>query len=117
MVENSVASSHEEHHGHGSIVSYIVGFVLSVILTVASFCIVLLNTGLSKTVIITSLGVLAVIQIFVQVTFFLHVSAAPEQRSEVVSFLFSVFVALVICFGTLFVMYNVGHLMMSRPTI
>ncbi|CAI3946771.1 Heme/copper-type cytochrome/quinol oxidase [Commensalibacter communis] len=114
MVENHVVSSHGEDHGHGSIVSYIVGFILSVVLTLASFCIVLLKTGLSNGVIIIGLGVLAVIQIFVQVTFFLHVSAAPEQRSEVVSFLFSVFVALIICFGTLFVMHNVGHLMMSR---
>lgn len=115
-MENQAVSSHGESHGHGSIVSYIVGFILSVILTVASFWSVL-GHALSYSATIIALGVLAVLQIFVQVTFFLHVSAAPEQRTEVVSFLFSIFVALVICFGTLFVMYNVGHLMMSRPTI
>ncbi|MDI2113542.1 cytochrome o ubiquinol oxidase subunit IV [Commensalibacter nepenthis] len=113
MVENHAVSSHGEDHGHGSIVSYIVGFILSVILTVGSFWSVL-GHALSNSAVIIALGVLAVLQIFVQVTFFLHVSAAPEQRSEVVSFLFSVFVALVICFGTLFVMHNVGHLMMAR---
>ncbi|CAI3924136.1 MULTISPECIES: cytochrome o ubiquinol oxidase subunit IV [Commensalibacter] len=113
MVENHAVSSHGEDHGHGSIVSYIVGFILSVVLTVASFWIVLAH-ALSNSATVIALGVLAVIQIFVQVSFFLHVSAAPEQRSEVVSFLFSVFVALVICFGTLFVMHNVGHLMMAR---
>lgn len=115
-MENQAVSSHGEGHGHGSIVSYIVGFILSVILTLGSFWSAL-GGALSYSAVVISLGVLAVLQIFVQVTFFLHVSAAPEQRTEVVSFLFSVFVALVICFGTLFVMYNVGHLMMSRPTI
>ncbi|MDI2090037.1 cytochrome o ubiquinol oxidase subunit IV [Commensalibacter oyaizuii] len=113
MTENHAVSSHAGDHGHGSVTSYIIGFILSVLFTVASFAIVITHS-LSFSATTAALGVLAVLQIFVQVTFFLHVSAAPEKRSDLISFLFSIFVALVIVFGTLFVMHNVGHLMMAR---
>ncbi|MGL4685637.1 MAG: cytochrome o ubiquinol oxidase subunit IV [Commensalibacter sp.] len=99
--------------GHGTVTSYIVGFILSVVLTVAAFYIVM-NHSLSPEATGGVLGILAVIQIFVQVVFFLHVSAAPEKRWDLITLLSAAFVVIVICFGTLFVMSNASYHMMSR---
>lgn len=113
MTENQAVISQEKHYQHGNVVSYIVGFVLSVILTVIAFYIVI-SHSLSLMATGIALGILATLQIIVQSSLFLHVSLMPSKRVDLISFLFSVFVALVIVFGTLFVMHNVGHFMMSR---
>lgn len=99
--------------GHGSVASYIVGFVLSIIFTVIAFYVVM-EHALSTMAIAVSLGVLAALQVIVQSVFFLHVSIAPEKRVDLVSYAFSLLVAIVIIFGTLFVMHNASYNMMSR---
>ncbi len=111
MTENHTTAS--EGVGHGSVASYIVGYVLSIIFTVIAFYIVMEHT-LSTMATATTLGVLAALQVIVQSMFFLHVSIAPEKRVDLVSYTFSLFVAIVIVFGTLFVMHNASYNMMSR---
>lgn len=87
MTENHMTASHGGAK-HGSLISYIIGFVLSVILTIISFYVVI-NQGLSKTAIVMVLGLMAALQIFVQSAFFLHVSVAPEKRVDLISYAFS----------------------------
>lgn len=111
MTENHITA--HDGAGHGSVASYIVGFFLSIIFTVIAFYIVM-EHALSTAATAISLGVLAALQIFVQSAFFLHVSLSPEKRVDLVSYLFSLFVAIVIIFGTLFVMHNASYNMMSR---
>lgn len=111
MTENYTTASEEA--GHGSVASYIVGYVLSIILTVIAFYIVMEHM-FSTMATATTLGVLAALQIIVQSVFFLHVSVSPEKRVDLVSYAFSLFVAIVIVFGTLFVMHNASYNMMSR---
>lgn len=111
MTENHITASTEA--GHGSVASYIVGYVLSIVFTIIAFYMVMEHT-LSTAATAVSLGLLAVLQVAVQSIFFLHVSTAPEKRVDFISYIFFLFVAIVIIFGTLFVMHNASYNMMSR---
>ncbi|WP_244817857.1 cytochrome o ubiquinol oxidase subunit IV [Caballeronia sp. Lep1P3] len=92
---------------------YLVGFVLAVALTVASFWLV--ATGkVSGEQGIAVLAVLAAVQVIVHVVFFLHVNASKGQRWHALSFAYTILMSLVIIVGTVWVMHNVHMLMMAR---
>lgn len=63
---------HHEHHGHG-IKLPVIGFVLSIVLTLISLWSVM-NRVMSVTNLIALILILAVIQIFIQLFFFMHVT-------------------------------------------
>jgi len=108
----SAHSIHEEE-SHGSVGSYLVGFVLAVVLTAASFWLVL-HGGFARETALIGLGVLAVVQIVVHLVFFLHMNASSSQRWNVTAFSYTVLTVLILVIGTLWVMHNVGMNMMSR---
>jgi cytochrome o ubiquinol oxidase subunit IV len=110
-------SSHIEtsDHGesHGSLGSYIVGFVLSVILTAGAFGVVLMGWATGTNALYAIAG-LAFVQILVHLSFFLHMNMSSAQRWNVTAFAFTVLTAVVVIGGTLWVMHNVQMNMMSR---
>ncbi|MBV8626881.1 MAG: cytochrome o ubiquinol oxidase subunit IV [Paraburkholderia sp.] len=108
----SAHSIHEEE-SHGSVGSYLVGFVLAVVLTAASFWLVL-HGGFPRETALIGLGVLAVVQIVVHLVFFLHMNASSSQRWNVTAFSYTVLTVLILVIGTLWVMHNVAMNMMSR---
>jgi len=95
--------------GHGSVRSYVIGFVLSVVLTAAAF-----GLALGPTESIIAIAVLAFIQILVHLVFFLHMNTSSSQRWNLISLGFAVLVAVILIGGTLWVLHNVGAHMMSR---
>src|SRR6202051_82270 len=99
--------------GHGSVRSYVIGFILSVVLTVAAFGLVTQQV-MGATESIIAIAVLAFIQILVHLVFFLHMNTSSSQRWNVVAFGFTVMVAVIVIGGTLWVLHNVGAHMMSR---
>lgn len=66
---------------HGSLKSYIIGFVLSVILTVIPFVMVMSGTASYTTTLLTVVG-LAVVQIVVHLVYFLHMNTSSEETLE-----------------------------------
>ena len=108
----SAHSIHEEE-SHGSVGSYLAGFVLAVVLTAASFWLVL-HGGFPRETALIGLGVLAVVQIVVHLVFFLHMNASSSQRWNVTAFSYTVLTVLILVIGTLWVMHNVAMNMMSR---
>ena len=108
----SAHSIHEEE-SHGSFGGYLAGFVLAVVLTAASFWLVL-HGGFPRETALIGLGVLAVVQIVVHLVFFLHMNASSSQRWNVTAFSYTVLTVLILVIGTLWVMHNVGMNMMSR---
>ena len=100
-------------HGHGSLGGYVVGFVLSVLLTGAAFALVIGRVLPAQTAII-ALAVLAFVQIVVHLVYFLHVNLSRDQRWNVVAFGYTVLTALLLIIGTVWVMHNVSMHMMSR---
>ncbi|MGF6572933.1 cytochrome bo3 quinol oxidase subunit 4 [Paraburkholderia fungorum] len=107
--------SHNAHSGgsHGSFGSYMTGFVLSVILTVAAFALVLTGTLTGQDALYAISG-LALVQIVVHLVFFLHMNTSSEQRWNVTAFAFTALTAVIVIGGTLWVLHNVSMNMMSR---
>lgn len=90
---------------HGSYRSYLVGFGISVILTLISFGLVM-NGTLPKALILVCISVAALVQIFVQLSFFLHLNASSEQRWNLLALALTVLVTLLLVGGSLWIMHN-----------
>ena len=107
-----------DHAGasHGSLKSYVIGFVLSVILTVIPFWIVM-HPGLSHSVILTVILAFAVIQILVHLVCFLHMSSKSEQRWNTVAFAFTVLVVALVIGGSVWILNNANSNLMPLPDL
>jgi len=108
-----MAHSHSPVEAHGSFGGYAAGFVLSVILTAASFGLVMTGAMEPGTAMI-AIGVLALVQIIVHMVFFLHLNGSSGQGWNVLALAYTVLAAAFLVFGTIWVMHNVGMNMMSR---
>lgn len=108
----SHAREHAAHGGkHGSLKSYLIGFGLSIALTLLSFGCVM--TGLVPPQLIApALMLFCIAQVLVQLGFFLHMGLAPEQRENLmVAACALIFIAIVVI-GSLWVMHNANAMMM-----
>ena len=112
-----MAQSHLSHgHGdeaHGSVSGYVAGFILSVVLTAASFGLVL-GRMLPPHALLVSVAALAFVQIVVHLIYFLHMNGKSSQRWNVLAFSYTVLTAVILIVGTLWIMHNVSMNMMSR---
>jgi cytochrome o ubiquinol oxidase operon protein cyoD len=113
------AAHHGDHHDdhddvgpHSSMREYVIGFVLSVILTAIPFWLVMANVIEHRTTAVLVLGGFAVVQILVHMVYFLHMNGKVEGGWTMLSTLFTVvFVAIAIA-GTLWVMFHMNTNMM-----
>jgi len=99
---------------HGWNVSFkpqYLGFVLSLILVLASYRIVT-HYHLSSTALILTLFGLVILQALLQLVFFLHLGLESKPHWNLVTFLFTVLVVVVIVGGTLWIMYNLNYNLM-----
>jgi len=96
---------------HGSLKSYLFGFILSVILTVIPFAMVMSDTA-SHSLIIGTVVASAVIQIVVHLVFFLHMNTSSEERWNLVALLFTAVIIFIVVVGSLWIMYNLNVNMM-----
>jgi len=108
---------HDDHHGHddgphSTFSGYMIGFVLSIVLTAIPFWLVMNNVIADRTVAVLVLGAFAVVQILVHMVFFLHMNGKVEGGWTMLSTIFTiVFVAIAIA-GTLWVMFHMNTNMM-----
>ena len=68
-------------HAHGSLRSYLIGFALSLLLTLAAFGAVMLKL-IPHQLQLSAIVLCCVVQLVVQLVFFLHIGTAREQRSN-----------------------------------
>lgn len=110
MSRQATVGQYEE--AHGGAVSYTVGFVLSIILTLVAYLLVINQWASGWLLVIVILG-LGVLQLFVQLVFFLHLAAEKKPRWNLMVLLFMAVMLLVIVVGSLWIMnnlnYNMGH--------
>ena len=107
------SSSAADGGAHGTLGSYVAGFVLAVILTAGAFGVVL-RGGLDPATAIIVLAVLAFVQVVVHLVFFLHLNASAGEGWNLLSLAYTVLAAAFLIFGTIWVMHNVSMNMMSR---
>lgn len=92
---------------HASVKSYLIGFVLSIILTAIPFGLVMDQThGFSADTILAAILTLAVVQVFVHVVYFLHMDRSAEQRWNVLAFGFTVMILVAVVSGSVWIMHN-----------
>ncbi|MFD2615399.1 cytochrome o ubiquinol oxidase subunit IV [Paenibacillus gansuensis] len=101
---------HGHEHGHGTFKQYLVGFVLSIVLTIIPLLIVLndLLQGTAAIVVLIGTGAL---QFIVQLLFFMHLREEKKPRYNLMSLLFGLVILVTIVGGSMWIMlYNgVGH--------
>ena len=91
---------------------YLIGLVLAGVLTAASFW--ALQTGLIYgPAIPVALIALAVAQMGVHLVFFLHITTGPDNANNVLALAFGVLIVGLVLVGTLWIMANLDHSMMS----
>ena len=96
---------------HGNLSGYVIGFVTCIALTLASFGAVM--TGLlPRGAVMGVLVLLCVVQLLVQLVFFLHLGSAPDQRSNTGIFICTALLIAVIVAGSLWVTRNANANMM-----
>ena len=94
-----------------TITRYTIGFVLSLLLSLAAYYYVVL--GGSETWLLPVLGALALIQMTVQLIFFLHLGEEVRPRYRLASFGFMLLVLTIVVVGSLWVMVHLNNNMMD----
>jgi cytochrome o ubiquinol oxidase subunit IV len=118
MSEHHNHSSHDGHHGHddhadhGSLKSYAIGFLLSVILTAIPFWLVMDNVMTRPSTTAMVLLVFAAVQIVVHMIYFLHMNTKAEGGWSMLALMFTVVLVVIMLAGSIWVMYHLNHNMM-----
>lgn len=107
-----VQSSREAHDLPARISSYVSGFILSVVLTLFSYFAVTNQLWDNNWLIFIITG-LAVVQLVVQLIFFLHLGSEKGNSWKLVTFWFAVLVVGILVVGSLWIMFNLNYNMMD----
>ncbi|HTJ97056.1 MAG TPA: cytochrome o ubiquinol oxidase subunit IV [Rhodocyclaceae bacterium] len=111
---------HDDHHSddanHGSLYDYVVGFILSVILTAIPFWLVMDKIIDSKTVLSIVLLGIGAVQIVVHMVYFLHMSPKSEGGWNMMAMIFTIVLVVITLSGSLWVMFHLNSNMMPMPT-
>jgi len=104
---------HDTHEaGHFALRTYLIGFVVSVVLTAVPFWIamqgVIENTAVAMAVIVA----LAVVQIIVHTIAFLHVNTRVQGGWTLVAYVFTAVLVLIIIAGSVWIMTHLNLNMM-----
>jgi cytochrome o ubiquinol oxidase operon protein cyoD len=105
--------NHDAMHEHeGSLRGYLTGFVLAAILTVIPFWLVMGNVIANKQLLILIILILAVVQIFVHIVYFLHLDTRSESGWNMMAFIFTAVLVIIVLGASIWVMYNENMNMM-----
>lgn len=103
-----------EDSSHGTLMTYVTGFVLSIVLTMTAYLLVVHHTFGGSALIGAILG-LAVVQLFVQMVFFLHLGRGSSRRWNLTVFTFMLIVLGILVLGSLWIMHNLNYHMTMSP--
>ncbi|MGH8079950.1 MAG: cytochrome o ubiquinol oxidase subunit IV [Lysobacter sp.] len=122
--DNAHHDGHDDHgHGHddhddgahGSVGSYTIGFLLSVVLTAIPFWLVMAkvipSSGMTAFVILA----FAVVQIVVHMVYFLHMNTKSEGGWNMLALIFTLVLVMIMMAGSLWVMHHLNTNMMPMP--
>ncbi|MDB5187256.1 MAG: cyoD [Candidatus Saccharibacteria bacterium] len=100
------------------IISYSIGFLSSIILTVIAYAVVVHDVFTdfwSPAAIAIILAVLASLQLVIQLLFFLHLGDEEKPRWKLLSFIFAFIILGIVVFGSLWIMFDLNARMMMSP--
>lgn len=102
---------------HATFPGYLIGFLLSLYLTISAYLVVVYDK-FSNNVVIAIVIAFALTQFVVQAIFFLHVGKESKPRWNFIMFSFMVMVAAIVVVGSIWIMANLDyhHGMSSQDT-
>ena len=108
------AADHHHHaaHAHGSLSTYLLGFVLSVVLTAIPFWLVMGGALPNKHVTALAIMAFAVVQIVVHMIYFLHMNTKAEDGWSMMAMIFTIVMVVIALSGSLWVMNHLNSNMM-----
>lgn len=108
----AAAHDHDDGHAHGTRRSYLIGFLLSVVLTAIPFWLVMGDVlGNNQATALTVMG-FAVVQIVVHMVYFLHMNSRSEGGWSMLALIFTLVLVVITLAGSLWVMYHLNTNMM-----
>jgi len=111
-------SNSDHHHSveHKSMVSYTVGYILSLVFTLIPYYLVVNQVFTGQTLLLTIMA-FAVLQLIVQVVFFLHLGRGPKPRWNLYFFLGTIVAILIVVAGSIVIINNLhGNVASSEQT-
>ena len=103
---------HDESRAHGSLSTYMLGFVLSVVLTAIPFWLVMSGALPSKQITALVIMAFAVVQIVVHMIYFLHMNTKSENGWSMMALIFTIVMVVIALSGSLWVMHHLTTNMM-----
>ncbi len=97
--------------------NYLIGFVLAAGLTVASFWVANGTPLLYAPGIAMALAALAIGQMGVHLTFFLHITTGPDNTNNVLALAFGVLIVGIVIAGSIWIMYHLNANMMVPSSL
>ncbi|MGA2778829.1 MAG: cytochrome o ubiquinol oxidase subunit IV [Steroidobacteraceae bacterium] len=104
--ESSAAAS------HGSLRSYLTGFILSVFLTAIPFWLVMSGVLDSKIATEVAITTFAIVQITVHMVYFLHMNTRSEDGWSIMALMFTLILVVIALVGSLWIIYHLNANMM-----
>jgi cytochrome o ubiquinol oxidase subunit IV len=96
--------------------AYLIGLGLAILLTIVSFFIARTTLVWGPSIPV-ALAVLAIAQMGVHLTFFLHITTGPDNINNVMALAFGVLIVLLVMVGSLWIMSHMNHNMMPMDQI
>ncbi|MGY3236483.1 MULTISPECIES: cytochrome o ubiquinol oxidase subunit IV [unclassified Bradyrhizobium] len=114
--DTHAAGAHDHHHdaghAHSTFSGYMLGFVLSVVLTAIPFWLVMSGALPSKQITALVIMAFAVVQIVVHMIYFLHMSPKSENGWSMMALIFTIVMVVIALSGSLWVMNHLNSNMM-----
>lgn len=104
--QQTIVARHDTNHG--SVRSYAIGFVLSLVLTLTAYALVM-NDVFGGWTMASVLAILAITQLVVQLVYFLHLGRESRPRWNLTVMSFAVMVVAILVFGSLWIMKNLQY--------
>ena len=92
----------------GSMRSYTTGFIISIGLTIAAYLLVAQNILSGWGLVYAIIG-LAVVQLFAQLFFFLHLGRGPNRKWNSVTLILMLIIGFSVVAGSLWIMHNLNY--------
>jgi cytochrome o ubiquinol oxidase operon protein cyoD len=112
--EGGAHHAHDDHDGgiHATLGGYVVGFVLSVVLTAIPFWLVMQKVFPSAAVTTVLILAFGAVQIVVHMIYFLHMNSKAEGGWSLMAMVFTLILVVITLTGSLWVMYHLKSNMM-----